>query len=210
MVLYPAVQKKAQAEIDAVVGNDRLPEVNDRPNLPYLEAVLMEVLRYHPIGPMGTFGLYIQKSCSVGLRHSLGIPHCVAQDDVYKGMFIPKDSIVLVNLWYGAWFGRVVQMANVPPNRLIAHNPEIYPNPDKFDPERFYGEQKQLDPQTFVYGFGRRSDLSFFFWLIRDSLTLPFTELAQDENFPTPICSFSCLCSSPFSISRRPSTPRGM
>ncbi|KAF9461152.1 cytochrome P450 oxidoreductase [Collybia nuda] len=120
MVLYPEVQKKAQAEIDAIVGNDRLPEVDDRPKLPYLEAVLMEVLRYHPIGPMG-------------------IPHCVAQDDVYKGMFIPKDSIVLVNLW------------------LIAHNPEIYPDPDRFDPERFYGENKQLDPQTFVYGFGRRA-----------------------------------------------------
>ena len=45
MTLYPDKQEKAQQEIDAVVGLNRLPEFSDRDSLPYLEAVLQEVLR---------------------------------------------------------------------------------------------------------------------------------------------------------------------
>ena len=41
MVLYPAVAKKAQAELDAVIGKDRLPVLGDRPDLPYVTAFLM-------------------------------------------------------------------------------------------------------------------------------------------------------------------------
>jgi Cytochrome P450 len=54
MVLYPEVQRKAQAEIDALVGNDRLPDFSDRPLLPYVSAVLEEALRWHPVVPLGT------------------------------------------------------------------------------------------------------------------------------------------------------------
>lgn len=46
MVLYPAVYKKAQAEMDRVIGRDRLPELNDRDSLPYLEAIVLEIFRY--------------------------------------------------------------------------------------------------------------------------------------------------------------------
>lgn len=53
MTLYPEVQKTAQAELDAVIGSDRLPSFSDRPQLPYLEAVLKEVLRWNPVAPMG-------------------------------------------------------------------------------------------------------------------------------------------------------------
>ena len=45
MVKYPAVMKKAQAEIDRVVGPDRLPDWSDRKNLPYLEAIYKEIIR---------------------------------------------------------------------------------------------------------------------------------------------------------------------
>jgi cytochrome P450 len=41
--LYPKVQKKAQEELDRVVGHDRLPSFEDRPNLPYLNAIVTEV-----------------------------------------------------------------------------------------------------------------------------------------------------------------------
>jgi cytochrome P450 len=54
MVLYPEVQRKAQAEIDAVVGRDRLPDFRDRPLLPYVSAILEEALRWHPVLPLGT------------------------------------------------------------------------------------------------------------------------------------------------------------
>lgn len=121
MVQNPEVQKRAQQELDTVIGHGRLPTMDDRSRLPYMEALLLEVLRYHPIGPMG-------------------IPHCVLEDDYYNGMYIPKDSVVLANLW------------------LFGHDPEVYPEPFKFDPERFYNtDNPQMDPQTFVYGFGRRA-----------------------------------------------------
>lgn len=55
MTLHPDVQKKAQAEIDAVCGRDRLPHYGDREHLPYLHAVIKEVIRTHPAVPAGEF-----------------------------------------------------------------------------------------------------------------------------------------------------------
>jgi len=52
MALYPEVQKKAQKELDKVIGN-RLPEFNDRPNLPYINAMMKESLRRQPVVPLG-------------------------------------------------------------------------------------------------------------------------------------------------------------
>ena len=46
MLLHPDVQEKAREEIDKVVGRDRLPDVNDRDSLPYIQCVINEVLRY--------------------------------------------------------------------------------------------------------------------------------------------------------------------
>ncbi|KAN0084392.1 Cytochrome P450 [Tylopilus felleus] len=78
--MNPEVQKKAQAQIDAVVGRNRLPMIEDRSSLPYIDAVLRETLRYTPIVP-------------------LSIPHAVVEDDVYGGFHIPKGAIVISNLW---------------------------------------------------------------------------------------------------------------
>ena len=52
MVLHPEAIRSAQAQIDAVVGHDRLPTVNDRDNLPYIAAVVREVLRWSPVTPL--------------------------------------------------------------------------------------------------------------------------------------------------------------
>lgn len=46
MVKYPEYQKKAQHELDRIVGGDRLPDFNDKDNLPYIQAIVNEVLRY--------------------------------------------------------------------------------------------------------------------------------------------------------------------
>lgn len=53
MVLYPEVQKIAQAELDSVIGEERLPDFSDRAHLPYVEAIVKEVLRWHPVTPTG-------------------------------------------------------------------------------------------------------------------------------------------------------------
>jgi len=81
IVKHPEVQRKAQEEIDRVVGSGRLPEVSDRPDLPYIEAIYRELLRYEP--PLG-----------------IGIPHSLVEDDVVNGYFLPKglfDFYAIVN-----------------------------------------------------------------------------------------------------------------
>ncbi|KAF9044362.1 putative CyP450 monooxygenase [Panaeolus papilionaceus] len=80
MAMYPEAQKKAQAEIDSVIGNDRLPEFQDRPSLPYVEAVVKETMRWHQIVPFA-------------------IAHMSAEDDEYDGYFIPKGTVVMGNAW---------------------------------------------------------------------------------------------------------------
>ncbi|ORY71931.1 cytochrome P450 [Pseudomassariella vexata] len=74
MVLFPEVSKEAQAEIDRVCG-DRLPDLNDFPNLPYTRGCIKESLRW-----MSTV--------------ILGVPHAVTQDYSYLGYKIPKDASV--------------------------------------------------------------------------------------------------------------------
>ncbi|KAG2070293.1 cytochrome P450 [Suillus decipiens] len=80
MTLFPDVQKKAQAEIDAVVGPDRLPSFADRDSLPYTEALVKEAMRWNVVTHVGS-------------------PHCVAEDDIHDGYYIPKGSLVFANIW---------------------------------------------------------------------------------------------------------------
>jgi len=80
VMIYPETQRKAQAEIDRVIGNDRFPTLADMPNLPYIEALVKEVFRWHVVAP-------------------LGLPHVVTENDIYEGYFIPKGSTVLANIW---------------------------------------------------------------------------------------------------------------
>ncbi|KIJ53804.1 hypothetical protein M422DRAFT_202062 [Sphaerobolus stellatus SS14] len=80
MCLNPEIQKRAQAEIDTVIGPDRLPTVADRSSLPYVEAVMIEVLRWAPVAPSG-------------------VPHRLSKDDNYNGYDLPKSSLVITNIW---------------------------------------------------------------------------------------------------------------
>ncbi|EIW83949.1 cytochrome P450 [Coniophora puteana RWD-64-598 SS2] len=80
MVLHPDVQRRAQEELEAIVGNNRLPTLEDRPSLPYLGAVIREVMRWHPVVP-------------------LAIGHATVEDDVYENYFIPKGYTIIPNTW---------------------------------------------------------------------------------------------------------------
>lgn len=53
MTCYPEVQRKAQLELDSVTGSDRLPTYADRENLPYINAICMEIFRWNPVAPFG-------------------------------------------------------------------------------------------------------------------------------------------------------------
>jgi cytochrome P450 len=54
LTLFPQVQRRAQAELDVVVGRDRLPTFDDRPHLPYIEALCKELMRWQMVTPIGT------------------------------------------------------------------------------------------------------------------------------------------------------------
>ena len=81
MALFPRVQRKAQEEIDSVIGGDRFPTTEDRKELPYIDAIVKETLRWHPVVP-------------------LSVPHAVSRDNIYNSYFIPKNSIIIPNVWY--------------------------------------------------------------------------------------------------------------
>lgn len=55
MVLYPDVQRRAQAELQSIVGSNRMPAFADRPSLPYVQALILEILRWQPVAPLSTF-----------------------------------------------------------------------------------------------------------------------------------------------------------
>lgn len=80
MMLHPEVLKKAQAEVESVVGSDRLPTMADRPHLPYVESIMSEVWRW-------------------GVPMPLILAHTLREDDHYQGMYLKKKSIVFANVW---------------------------------------------------------------------------------------------------------------
>jgi cytochrome P450 len=53
MLLWPDIQIKAQAEVDRVIGQSRLPEFDDVPRMPYIQGIINECLRWIPVAPMG-------------------------------------------------------------------------------------------------------------------------------------------------------------
>jgi len=80
MALYPHVARKAQEELDRVVGNERLPELSDQENLPYISALMKELLRW-------------------GCPLPFGLPKRVTEDDVYNGFHIPAGANIVENVW---------------------------------------------------------------------------------------------------------------
>ncbi|KAF8191472.1 cytochrome P450 [Mycena galopus ATCC 62051] len=80
MLANPEAQKKAQAEIDSVIGQDRLPDFDDEASLPYVAAVMKESLRWRNVTP-------------------IAIPHFLPVEDEYRGYRLPAGSIVMPNTW---------------------------------------------------------------------------------------------------------------
>ncbi|KAA1476596.1 cytochrome P450 [Dentipellis sp. KUC8613] len=79
MIAFPEAQKRAQDELDAIVGRSRVPTFADFEHLPYIQAVVKESLRWRTTVPVG-------------------VPHRSLEDDWYEGMFIPKGTICIANV----------------------------------------------------------------------------------------------------------------
>lgn len=80
MAIYPHVQQKGHEEVDRVIGQDRLPNLDDWKDLPYVRSCVKEVLRWLPPA-------------------TLGMPHATTTDDQYMGYTIPKGAQVISNIW---------------------------------------------------------------------------------------------------------------
>lgn len=81
IVLHPEIQAKAQKEIDTCVGNSRHVQDSDVSNLTYLQAIVKEVLRMHPPGPLLSWAR-------------------LAIHDVHVGKyFVPAGTTAMVNMW---------------------------------------------------------------------------------------------------------------
>jgi cytochrome P450 len=103
MILHPKVQEIAQAELDAVVGRERMPTLEDYDRLPFIRAVVKEVFRWRTTVPLGSPHLLVE--CFVTDAGILqGIPHQLAEDDWYAGYFLPKNSLIFANIWYLIYF----------------------------------------------------------------------------------------------------------
>ncbi|KAJ7186808.1 cytochrome P450 [Mycena filopes] len=126
---YPDVQARAQKELDDVIGRDHWPGAEDEAQLPYIRAIIKEVQRVH--SPFWN-----------------GTPHYSTEDYEYNGMFIPKDTVMVLNCF------------------TMHHNPARYPDPETFNPDRYLGDElscaesaKLSDPMArdhWAFGGGRR------------------------------------------------------
>ncbi|KAI0312784.1 cytochrome P450 [Amylostereum chailletii] len=126
---YPEVQARAHEELDRVVGREHWPTAEDQKNLPYIRAIIKEISRTRSPFWVAT-------------------PHYSMEDFVYNGMFIPKDTLLMLNIY------------------TLHHNEERYPNADTFNPDRYLGddlsaaESANLPDATqrdhFAFGAGRR------------------------------------------------------
>lgn len=128
MIMFPNVQKTAQDEIDRVVGGDRLPGIEDREGLPFVDALIKETLRWWPIAPMG-------------------FPHTADDDIEYADTKIPKGAYLLPAVW---WFlhdpAVYADPASFDPQRFLAPRNEPDPTADAFGygrricPGRFFAD----------------------------------------------------------------------
>lgn len=158
MLKHPEYLKRAQAELDNVLGPGpaRFPTFEDRPKLPFVDALFSETLRW-------------------GVPVPLGLPHRVMQDDFYDGHFIPKGSLVFANIWAMLRDPEVFPE----PERF---NPERYL--EKVDDET----ARRRDPRVFAFGFGRRRCpgaylVESFVWLmLATMLAMLDIEKPHDKN----------------------------
>ena len=96
MAMNPEVLRKAHAELDAVVGINRLPDFSDRPYLPYVNTIIKETMRWQMVLPLGKrfFNILLR------LFIMVGAPHMATEDDEYDGYFILKGTVIIGAAWY--------------------------------------------------------------------------------------------------------------
>ena len=106
---FPEVQKRAHEELDRVIGRERWPAVEDESELPYIRAIIKEVILSASTAfiPSLTCPIQLQR---VHAPFWMATPHFTTRDFTYNGVYIPKDTVVVLNCY------------------TLHHNEERYPN----------------------------------------------------------------------------------
>ncbi|KAK3908428.1 putative cytochrome P450 304a1 [Frankliniella fusca] len=121
MMHHPDLADRAHEEIKNVVGLDRLPDLNDRANLPYTEAFLRETLRL-----TGT---------------PLAVTHRATEDSYFRGYYIPKNTFIVPNTWAAHRDPKVFEKPDeFRPERFLQQNGQL----KKKDPTLSFGLGKRL------------------------------------------------------------------
>ncbi|TDL24453.1 cytochrome P450 [Rickenella mellea] len=176
MVHNRHVQSLGQAEVDNVIGHERLPTIADKGDLVYVGAIVREVLRW-------------------GVTVPLGLPHQVSQDDVYRGYSIRKGTIIWANIW------SILHDENYFP-KPNEFRPERYLKTDDYDPSEIL---RHCDPLAIAFGFGRRicpgmhlAENSLFLTVATILATFDIAKATDaDGNEITPEVEFSGFISHP-------------
>ncbi|KAG8983993.1 hypothetical protein FRB90_005628 [Tulasnella sp. 427] len=168
MSLFPLVQEKAWSEIDRVIGSQRLPVMDDIPNMPYMHAVVLETLRWNPTATFGNLS-DADEVLDTYYQIDSAVPHVSREDEVYGGYYIPKGTAVIANAWG------------------ISQNPKYYSNPSEFNPDRHLQEPPELDPREYGFGYGRRicpgKELAFRqTWLMAVSIIWAFKLVTEEDD----------------------------
>ncbi|XVF37233.1 hypothetical protein REPUB_Repub19eG0128900 [Reevesia pubescens] len=129
LINHPEVLKKAQKEIDEVVGNNRLAEESDSPRLEYLQAIIKETFRLHPPIPMIS-------------RQSI-------EECKINGYTIPAQSLLFVNIW---GIGRNPVVWENP----FKFQPERFLKSNECDNNSGHIDVKGFHYQLLPFGTGRR------------------------------------------------------
>ncbi|GAB6023741.1 Cytochrome P450 2 sub R member 1, variant 2 [Chamberlinius hualienensis] len=148
MASYPEIQKKVQDEIDRVIGQ-REPSYNDRVNTPYTEATICELHRIISLVP-------------------LSVPHRVMKDTILYGYNIPKDTMVLPNIW------------------AVHYDKDLWGDPENFRPERFIGPNGDCVKPEYLIPFSTGKRACAGEPLARMELYLYFVSLLQNFAFSPP------------------------
>lgn len=157
MILFPRSQKKAQDELDALLADRRLPSLQDRRQLPYVNALVKEVLRWWPIAPMG-------------------FPHVADRDIIHGGYRIPKGAYLIPCVRSFLHDPKVYKNPELfEPERFLA--PRREPDPDR----DAFGYGRRVCPGKHF------ADSSIFLNIACLLATFNFTRGADQNGSPVPV-----------------------